>query len=550
MGTDYEHSPPPNMPGLEEFNAGLARLAQNDPFINKLTPALHADTIPLFFVGLHDEDQIQATYILDSRHKELEYYESVKEVYSGTVTKDPAVHRHATARAKRGKTHNQGILADMAHNAPLGLERSPMLGGTVAPLQYLYSGESSPAWQPEKLLHIDLSERDMIDLFGRNELPSNPTFETIAACLRAAHPPDLSRETLDARFTAFIGLTNFALSTFLLADMNIYSRISRAASQRTRGLLSEYRPVIESEDLAAKQHLMAHFSRMLEEHSQGAQDYSSKRAMQFIATSQQNMSADLDKFMTFFTNVYTSRHYELPPLLQPPEEPTPETLLAVGAVTVAVAVTAETDEAKESLPESKPEDPPRIPDEDTPDEDAIYTPDPELVEKLTSQAKKTIQQLNNLAGGWLLSATARKTNGIEPVVKQMVDGLRSPIGTTLLNPIVKDQAIQLVSVLHVVNRLATIKEPAAVQKHILANLQTYTHLRGTLGILEGLAADEGVSIDTSHTQMPNVLASITRLAKDWTGFSQLILKAWPPNQSAGVVREVKKVLALFFPDPS
>lgn len=519
----------------------LAARAAVDPLVASVREAMDPATIPLFYLGLQDLDITFSRYAVDHRRGALEDIVPIQEqFYEGSLPRRGITKASLTRAMEKWyeKTQERGWrLGDPEALRPktniqqiqaverAGLNRSAALRPLLTNLQCLYFGQCAPVWDEGEAPAPTLSEKDAQHLFGSPTVPEDFSFESFAERVALVNDLNLSREMLDARFNSFIGVASFELTRISLENLILFAQVTNGAAKIVQRIIVDYQEVLLGADITGKQEMMTKAARIMHSQARVIPGARHRQAVHLLGSSLENTAVSMDEWLQFFTNVYETLDLELPPLLnynevEEPPEPVP---VVLGTTTVSRVVEVE-------------------PAREEPETVVAHEPDPEIIEMVAARTAALTQEIQQFTASWRLSSKVLKQQGLDPLVRRLVDGLRNPLGQVLLDPRPKDNALEVVGMLANLNRLAQRFDAKGLKQHFEgAAKQRETLLAAGMSVRQ-LAADNGVN-GPSFPHIIDIRAHMQLLAKDWNAYRQLILNAWHPNEAVAVADRIAAALA-------
>jgi hypothetical protein len=473
--TAFDRGAPSSYANLEvKFNLispqdRLNEFRKQHAVAESITDALTFETAACYKTGL---PQLDEGYIGEVHAGRVQLMDRFSTMWRQGVV-DGAFTIEGTNRQPLGSPE---IMSELHQRTAAGLAACEGAQSMVLNLQILYSRESPAVWHDEALAHFAeaIAEQtpDMELLFGEKP-PENSTFHDIAEALHKRYQPDTSQETLEQRFNTFTGVLNLDLSLAILRCMSFYASFGNNKGRQAVKLARSYQELLLSDNIPAKQAVLNMVSELCQKatppSSRNSANAYERQAYITVSMYADSLIADTNRFLDFFSNVYTSLGHALPPLLRPKTEPLPDS----SNPAVATEVVPEPEVV--ALPEPGPA--------------------PELVAEIRALTRTLDERAEEAVRPWRLSKRQIKTLGAEALMAVLKGGtqLEPDIqgfeleGDWTLAPLPHDYAASLLgAIIHLTGKdgtevTAELEAAAVDQQEIVdsaAVAQAYAELQG------------------------------------------------------------------------
>jgi hypothetical protein len=528
----YEREPAHISAETTDRNDQLLKLIDTVDLPESVKAAYLPGTVSLFHSGLPATDARYHEGALELRITNItDYNQRINDIYGDgsfsfeldKIPKDDRYILQPSAALLTQAIRQSKIIQEK------GLLSCPGVGIILSTVQFLYYPIADTVWELDKQ-PVEIPESDLEILYG-TDFPESVSLAEIAERVHTNQELDFSKETLDQRFEAFVGLLNLDLSRMVLLGLSELHFTRGAISDEFTKSALQHKDVILSDDLLAKQQILYELGKRYSSNTRGTN--LQKKAAVLQGSILGTLAQSSKEFLQYFKNIYTGLGYELPALLteaeQPPvaETPTPPPALAraagqkaISKVTATVEVPAE---EIEEIVETKP------------------TASPEVIEEINTLKTELSGRIEEADRPWRLSKKRQK--GLE--LDTLQDRLRNGAYTTAhvegmgdwtpLAPMTADRVALLLGTLSRITEVGQSDNGREAVQQLLENAaETHRQLIEATEIL-GAYADNAHHASYSRPNRPhNPIDSLQYVADYWHIFSDLLQTTGPQNFAGNV----------------
>jgi hypothetical protein len=518
---------------VADYEARLTDFAGKHEIPDEVASALGASALPLLFTGLPRDDIRNGLRGITLRHATLDQAERQAQVILDLFADDIESWTRASVEWDHYGASSRSPIPSLRRAQHYGLVRAPMLWLTGAYLQFLYANESPAVDDPKHLQMTEVPNEDLADLFGVDGAPPDLDFFTLAQAVRKAYGADLSRQTLDARLETFVNIARFDFNRLLVAD--VLAVFGLHHTLLARQLYREYGAGIMARPIAYSQQVMRNIADLYLDTARSMRSGPAREGMSILHRRMHRTATDVDEYLQFFTNVYVTLGYDLPPVLlevDPPEVPKLVPDRTPAAPRRATVMPRQRAQRAVAAPKPTPLPPPAEP--------APPPPDPTLVQEAVWRAQTWQDNADALLNHWRVTPKVIRQAGLDQLRRHLATGFDNAVHVQIIPP--TPDANDLIGVIRTLNRLAERHEPEEVVTQTLDTIALCDALRAGSSILRQWAQSHNLP-RPALPELTNIRFQMSRLAGNWPHFRQLILHAWPAREAPAVARRLEQIVA-------
>jgi hypothetical protein len=513
--------------GVASLEVGVAKLSNECGLAPDIAEALHADSFKVHNTGLPGTDKMLHYQMV---HATVDSVATYAEIYAAGASGQLVPQRHSEPNWRRNLHAPATVL--WMHQAgamlPMGLLHRRGAERLLASLHINYAQEAGLTDGS----FPGLVEQDLRLVFSDEELAlATPNIAALMERMRERKIADVSRATLDARVQHAVCMFRFELGADYLEQIENFATLTPRKGERAVELFQAAQEVLATGDLEAIAWLHQKFAELcIAQVGREGNNPQAGLMLQLLAQRSLNDIASIQTNLRTFRSVYDTLQYPYTTeIIQAEQEPVTVSV-SIGAVATPATITpsAEVDIPPLSDSERK-----------------------ALLAVLQTESAELCATAAGLTAQWRLSESARKRQGLQTLVHQLVTtgiiakhGLPGREIELLVAPMVKDMAANTVDTLATLAKLGkpakpntqpitpTPDEAIALQAVIEASAQELRNRALQLGPLSS-----GVVCPTA----PQIRTSIKRIVADWPHYRQFIQDSWP-TKGVTIARTIERVL--------
>ncbi len=392
---------------------------------------------------------------------------------------------------------------EVAGERTAGLRRSHTIAGLTLALRLHYDTVLRPT--PERTTPLRLAARALGKAVAwlRRE-PSNP--------------PDLTRETLDARVQSFLAMVQLNTIGLFLNDLFELGSVGRPGRERATMLFNHHRTSLFQDALDSKRQMMLDLGEHFSGLRSNFRDHQAGLMLEALSERSHSVAVDMDRTRQFLAEIYDALGYDAPDTLRPAPEPETEVVASVVGG-LAVDIDSSTVASEETA--------------------AAEPIDPEILATFSARLAQLQNNIATFSRPWRPTAAARRPYrtltqrlqlGFTGSAKQVFEPISYPQQTVDV----------LVRLHHLASRSENIKVATQTLTHALAAQQ---QLESETRALRQWADEHNIPYHSDdYPAIPSLQQSVRHIRLDWDRYREVMDQAWPDGTGAQAAQLVRQLL--------